>query len=103
MVKKINETEFNSLDKSGVMVVDFNATWCGPCKMLAPVLEQVSEEYDGKVAFYSVDTDENPNLAREFGIVSIPALALIKDGNKADMSIGFVPKESITEFIDRNL
>ena len=103
MVKKINEQEFNSMDKSGVAIVDFNATWCGPCKMLAPVLEQLSDEYDGKAKFYAIDTDECPNLAQKFGIVSIPAVVLLKDGEKADMNVGFVPKETLAQFIDKNL
>ena len=103
MVKKINEKEFDAMDKSGVVVVDFNATWCGPCKMLGPVLEEVSEELADMAKFYAVDTDENPNLAREFGIMSIPAVALLKDGVQQDMHVGFAPKEAIIDFIMGNL
>ena len=103
MVKKINTKDFNEMSKDGVMVVDFNATWCGPCKMLAPVLEEVSEDFAGKASFYSVDTDENPDLARQFGIMNIPALVLLKDGEKADMNVGFVPKDAIASFINKNL
>lgn len=103
MVKKINENQYNEMDKSGISVLDFNATWCGPCKMLAPVLEEVSEELAGKASFYSVDTDENPELARQFGIINIPALVLLKDGEKVDMNVGFVPKEAIADFVNRNL
>ena len=95
MVKKINQDEFKSMDKSGVSVLDFNATWCGPCKMLAPVLEEVSEELSDKANFYSVDTDENPDLAREYGIMNIPAIVVLKDGEKVDMNVGFVPKEAL--------
>ena len=103
MVKKISEKEFNEMNKDGVVVVDFNATWCGPCKMLAPVLEEVSEDFTGKAQFVSVDTDENPELARRFGIMNIPALVLLKNGEKADMNIGFVPKDVISEFVNKNL
>lgn len=103
MVKKINENDFNAMDKSGVSVIDFNATWCGPCKMLAPVLEELSEEYAGKVNFYSVDTDDNYNLARDFKIVNIPALVVLKDGVQVDMNVGFVPKEALADFINKNL
>jgi thioredoxin 1 len=103
MVKKITTEEFNSMDKSGVSVLDFNATWCGPCKMLAPVLETVSEELAGKANFYSVDTDENPDLAREYGIMNIPALVVLKDGEKVDMNVGFVPKEAVVDFVSKNL
>ena len=66
MVKKISQNEFNEVTASEVAVIDFSATWCGPCKMLAPVLEEVSEEYAGKVNFFNVDVDENPDLAMLF-------------------------------------
>ena len=103
MVKKINQDEFKTLDKSGISVLDFNATWCGPCKMLAPVLEEVSEELDGKAKFYSIDTDDNPDLAREYGIMNIPAVVVLKDGEKVDMNVGFVPKEALADFVSKNL
>ncbi len=103
MVKKITQDEFKNLDKSGVSVLDFNAVWCGPCKMLGPVLEEVSEELGDKVNFYSVDTDDNPDLAQEYGIMNIPALVVLKDGQKVDMNVGFVPKEALTDFITKNI
>ena len=103
MVKKINVNEWNEAVKTGVSVVDFNATWCGPCKMLAPVLSEISEELGDQAHFYSVDTDENPQLAMEYGIMSIPAIVILKDGQKADMNVGFVPKEMLKAFIEKNL
>lgn len=103
MVKKINEAEYNELDKNGMILVDFNATWCGPCKMLAPVLEEVSEDYEGKVRFFSVDTDENPSLARSFAIMNIPALILLKDGEKVASNVGFLSDDELCDFIDSNL
>ena len=103
MVKKINQDEFKAMDKAGVSVLDFNATWCGPCKMLAPVLEELSEDMAGKVNFYAVDTDENPDLASQFGIMNIPAVVLLKDGEKVDMNVGFVPKEALADFVSKNL
>lgn len=103
MVKKINQDEFKTMDKSGVSVLDFNATWCGPCKMLAPVLEEVSEELTGQANFYSVDTDDNPDLAREYGIMNIPAIVVLKNGEKVDMNVGFVPKEALIDFVSKNL
>lgn len=103
MVNKINENEFNALDKSGYILIDFNATWCGPCQMLAPVLEEVSEDYEGRVKFYSVDTDQNPNLAVSFRVMNIPALVLLKDGEKIATNVGFVPADDLCDFIDKNI
>ena len=103
MVKKINTAEFNSMDKSGVAVIDFNAVWCAPCRMLAPVLEELSEDYAGRVSFYAIDTDENSDLSAGFGIMSIPAVIIMKDGKQVDMSIGFVPKTNIASLIEKNL
>lgn len=103
MVKKISAAEYAQMDKTGTILIDFSAGWCGPCQMLAPVLEEVSEEYEGRVAFYNIDVDENSGLAGEFGVQSIPALAIVKNGEKADMQIGFQPKENLQAFIDRNL
>ena len=71
--------------------------------MLAPVLEEVSEELDGKAKFYSIDTDDNPDLAREYGIMNIPAVVVLKDGEKVDMNVGFVPKEALSDFVSKNL
>ncbi len=103
MVKKISEKEYETMDKTGTILIDFSAVWCGPCKMIAPVLEEVSEEYEGKLAFYNVDVDENQKLANEFGIQSIPALAIVKNGEIADMQVGFCPKEGLKEFVDKYL
>lgn len=103
MVKKISEKEFAEVKEQGVALIDFSATWCGPCKMLAPVLEEVSEELGDKVAFYNVDVDENPELAEAFDITNIPALALLKNGEKVDMQVGFAPKDNIIAFINSQL
>lgn len=103
MVKKITENEFAEVKDKDVAVIDFSATWCGPCKMIAPVLEKVSEEMDGKVAFYNVDVDENPELAQEYGIMSIPALVVLKSGVMQDMQVGYQPKEGIKAFINKYL
>lgn len=101
MVKKISSKEFQSMDKSGVAVVDFSANWCGPCKMLAPVLEDVSEEMEGKISFYNIDVDENSSLAIEYGITNIPALLILKDGQKQAIEVGFQPKESLIKVFEQ--
>ena len=104
MVKKINADAFNAEAKlSPVAVVDFNATWCGPCRMLAPVLEQLSESYAGKVDFYALDVDEEPELAAQYGVQSIPCVVLLKNGELASTSIGFKPQPALAEWIDANL
>lgn len=104
MVKKVDEQGFvNEAKAADVAVVDFNATWCGPCKMLAPVLEAVSEELEGKVSFYGVDVDECPELAAEYRVQSVPCLVLLKKGQLADQSIGFKPQAAISAWIKGNL
>ena len=103
MVKKISANEFNEVTAKKVALIDFSATWCGPCKMLAPVLEEISGELGDKVDFYNVDVDENPDLAMKYGITSIPALVILKEGNKADMQVGFAPKEHVVRFIEKQI
>ncbi len=104
MVKKINAEQFRTeAQKSPVAVVDFSASWCGPCRMLAPVLEGVSEKFQGQVDFYNVDVDDAPDLAAEYRIQSVPCLVLLKDGELADQSLGFKPEPLIAEWIRENL
>ena len=82
MVNVIGSDKWADVEAQDVAVVDFNATWCGPCKMMAPVLEELSGEYEGKVSFYAIDVDENPDLAEKFSVMSIPNLVLLKKGKK---------------------
>lgn len=83
-----------------IAVLDFSAAWCGPCRMLEPVLEELSEELAGKVAFYNADSDENMELAMKYRIQSIPALLLFKNGQEVSRTVGFQPKSSILKFIE---
>ena len=104
MVRKINEQEFlNEAKAADAAVVDFNATWCGPCRMLAPVLETVSEELGDRVSFYSVDVDECPELAAEYRVQSVPCLVLMKKGEFVSQSIGFKPQAAITSWVKSSL
>ena len=104
MITKINQTDFETkVVNDPVAVVDFSATWCGPCRMLAPVLEEISEKYADKVSFYSVDVDESPELAMQYRVSSVPCLVLLKNGEFADQSIGFRPEPQLTAWIDGNL
>ena len=85
------------------MVCDFFATWCGPCKMLAPVLEEVSAGYADRAEFVKVDVDEAPELSVKYGIMSIPFVAVFKNGEMAAKSISFMPKAEVKQFLDENL
>lgn len=103
MVRKISESEFEEVKEKGAAVIDFSAEWCMPCKMLAPVLEEVSEEMGTNVSFYNIDVDENLNLAQQFGIVNIPALVVLKNGEKQGMQVGFQPKDAIISFVKAHI
>ncbi len=103
MVKKIGADQFNEAKESEFALVDFSATWCGPCRMLAPVVEAVSEKLAGKVDVYNVDVDDAPELAGEYKVSSIPCLVLMKKGEFVDQSVGFRPEAQITAWIESNL
>ncbi|MFC5542524.1 MAG: thioredoxin [Bacilli bacterium] len=87
---------------SGLVLVDFWATWCGPCKMIAPVLEELDAEMGSEVKIVKVDVDNNPATAAEYQIMSIPSLLLFKDGQLVAKTVGFQPKEALVEFINNN-
>ena len=99
MVKKVNEIEFDSLAKEGKVLVDFSASWCGPCQMLAPIIDELSEELTD-VKFLNVDVDNCENIAQTFGISAIPALYLLQDGKVVKSTLGFMPKEQVKKFIE---
>lgn len=81
------------------VLVDFWAGWCGPCRMLSPVVDELAEQYDGKVKFGKVNVDEQPRLAMNYSVQSIPTLLLFKDGKAVDKSVGVVPKASIEKML----
>lgn len=95
------ELNFDELVKEGLVLVDFYADWCGPCKMIAPVLEEIEKE-DETLKIVKVDVDEQGVLAQRFGVMSIPTLVLFKDGQKVDQVIGFVPKPNLVNFYSKH-
>ncbi len=97
----LNNNNFDETIKNGVVLVDFWATWCGPCKMLAPNVEEIAKEYEGRAVVGKVDVDENPDLAERFGIMSIPALFVFVNGEVKEKLIGYRLKMQIAEVFDK--
>jgi len=89
------------LKSSVPVLVDFTATWCGPCRALAPIIEEVAGSYAGKVKVGKVDVDECPTTATKFQIRGVPTLLLFKDGKVTAQSVGLIPKAKVTELLDR--
>lgn len=104
MIRHIDEVNFKEevLKEKGLVLVDFSADWCMPCKLLSMILESVANEFDN-VKIAKVDVDENPFISDEYGIKSIPAIKVFKDGNLIDEAIGFMPRGEVIELIKDNL
>ena len=103
-VKHLTTAEFDSaVENSPLSVVDFWATWCGPCRMLAPVIEKLGEEYGEKVLIAKVDVDAEPELARRFGIMSIPTVVFLKNGKEFHRSVGVQSPAAYMGLLDQNL
>ncbi len=97
----LNEKNFDEKVESGLVVIDFFANWCGPCRMMGPILENVQNELGDKVQIYKVDVDESENLARRFGIMSIPTILIYKDGEIVKKQIGLWMQDSMVEELNQ--
>lgn len=100
-VIKVNSNSFNQVLKNKTVLVDFFANWCGPCKMLAPIIEELSNEIND-VTFAKIDIDESNEIASSYGIMSIPTLILFKNGKMVNKIVGFISKNELKKFIDDN-
>ena len=105
MVRVIGTSEFQTevINNSGTVLVDFFATWCGPCKMIAPVLDTLSSEMEGKVTIVKVDIDQSLELAQQYKIMSVPTMMVFKGGKPVETIMGFQPKESIKAKLEAHL
>lgn len=102
-MKIINSTQFDEVTSEGIVVVDFFANWCGPCKMLAPVFEQAGEEMKNYATFLKVDIDQSLELAQQFRISTVPTMMIFKDGKPVETLVGFMPKERIVQKVKSHL
>ena len=96
MVKQINSNEFKEVIKEGKVVVDLFATWCGPCKMLSPILDEISEEIK-TTNFYKIDVDDNQDVAREYSVMSIPTILIFENGELSNKIVGLRSREDLVE------
>jgi len=102
---EIEEAKFDEavLKSTMPVLVDFWAPWCGPCRMVAPVVDELSDDYDGKVSFVKINVDDNPKIASQYGVMSIPTLMVFKEGKPVDTIIGFRPKDELKKSLDTAL
>jgi len=102
-VKTFTDSNFDEEVKTGVVLIDFWAEWCGPCRRLAPTVDALATEYDGRATVAKLNIDENPNTAGRLMIMGIPTMLIFKNGELADQIVGLAPKEEIAKKLDQQL
>ncbi|EZH66786.1 MULTISPECIES: thioredoxin [Geomicrobium] len=102
-IVNVTDQDFAEQTSQGVVLADFWAPWCGPCKMIAPVLEEIDGEMGDKVKIAKLDVDDNKETAGKFGVMSIPTLMVFKDGEQVEQVVGFQPKEALVELLQKHL
>lgn len=104
-IKNVSDTSFTEdvLQSNQPVLVDYWAAWCGPCKAIAPILDEIAEQYAGRVTIAKLNVDENPETAAKFGIRGIPTLMLFKDGQPAETKVGALSKTQLQDFLDNSL
>ena len=105
MAFQLTDSNFQAevLDKKGIALVDFWAEWCGPCRMLTPIVEDLANDYEGKALIAKVDVDENAELSQKYGVRSIPTILILKDGEVVDKHVGVTTKQALAEKIEAQL
>ena len=103
-IRYLTDADFESVINGGQPVfIDFWAAWCGPCRIIAPIVEELAPSYQGKAVITKMNVDDNPLVAQRFGVTSIPTLMMFKDGKIVDRAVGVMPKNELQKFIDKNL
>ena len=99
----LTQDGFDKATANGISMVDFWASWCGPCKMLSPVVEEIAQQFEGKALVGKVNVDEEPDLARQFGVMSIPTVVFLKNGVEFDRKVGVMPGQVFVDILNKNL
>lgn len=103
-IKHLKTSDFQAaVNAAPVAMVDFWASWCGPCKMLSPVVEEIADQFEGKALVGKVNVDEEPELARQFGVMSIPTVVFLKNGVEFDRKVGVMPGQVFVDILNKNL